>query len=458
MKTISNVIRKHVYMVVLTKQRSMKVRRSDPVLVHATGDDAATQEYYFLSNLDQNVAGLMKTVHVFSVPRETRIVDDVAALLRDSLSRVLSHYYPLEGRLAVREDGRLAVRRNDDRRRGVPFVEAVSDYELHQVVGDLAAAAPGAEFLGGDLVYVDNDMQNENALEAPLLTVQVTTFKCGGGFVLGLAMNHCLADGQSAAEFICSWAETARGVALSTPPYLDRTVQRARPIPTIDFRHDEFTEIEDVSGLAGIFDDEPFVYRSFTFDAAKLGRLKQAASDETKSSIFVALTAFVWVTRTRALRMLPEQKSKLLFAVDGRLRVDPPLPPGFWGNAITFACCISTASDLLSKPLSVAARSIRDAILRTDDAFIRSAVDYIELNSGARPSLTATTLVTAWNRLGFRAANFGWGEAIYSGPAELPQKEVAMFLRGMRDSQSIVLVIGMPVSCMQAFQETVDLV
>jgi len=431
----------------------MKVTRSDPVLVHATGDAAAaaTQEYYFLSNLDQNVAGLMKTVHVFSVPCETRI-DNVATLLRDSLSRVLSHYYPLEGRLAVREDGRLAVR-ND--RRGVPFVEAVSDYEL-QVVGDFAA--PGAEVLG-DLVYVD-DMQNENALEAPMLTVQVTTFKCGG-FVLGLAMNHCLADGQSAAEFICSWAETARGVALSTPPYLDRMVQRARPIPTIDFPHDEFTEIEDVSSLAGIFDNEPCVYRSFTFDAAKLNRLKQAASDEargTKSSIFVALTAFVWVTRTRALRMLPEQKSKLLFAVDGRLRVDPPLPPGFWGNAIIFACCISTASDLLSKPLSVAARSIRDAIFLTDDAFIRSAVDYIELNSGARPSLTATTLVTAWNRLGFRAANFGWGEAIYSGPAELPQKEVAMFLRGMHDSQSTVLVIGMPVSCMQAFQETVDLV
>lgn len=429
----------------------MKVTRSEPVLVHATGDAAVatTQEYYFLSNLDQNVAVLMKTIHVFSVSCETR-TDDVVTLLRDSLSRVLSHYYPLEGRLAVREDGKLAVRNNG---RGVPFVDAVSDYEL-RVVGD--SAAPGAEILG-DLVYVD--MQNDNALEAPMLTVQVTTFKCGG-FVLGLAMNHCLADGQSAAEFICSWAETARGVALSTPPYLDRMMQLARPIPTIDFPHNEFTEIEDVSGLAGIFDNEPCVYRSFTFDAGKLNRLKQAASDEaqgTKSSIFVALTAFVWVTRTRALRMLPEQKSKLLFAVDGRLRVDPPLPPGFWGNAIIFACCISTASDLLSKPLSVAARSIRDAILRTDDAFIRSAVDYIELNSGARPSLTATTLVTAWNRLGFRAANFGWGEAIYSGPAELPQKEVAMFLRGMRDSQSTVLVIGMPVSCMQAFQETVDL-
>ncbi|KAJ1276440.1 hypothetical protein BS78_05G214600 [Paspalum vaginatum] len=436
----------------------MKVTRSEPVIVHAAGDAGAAidEEYYFLSNLDQNVTVLMKTIHVFSTSGEKRH-DEIAPLLRESLSRVLGHYYPLEGRLAVRADGTLAVR-ND--RRGVPFVEAVSDdYELRQVVADAAATEPESEVLS-DLVYVDDQRDDhEDAMEAPLMTVQVTTFKCGG-FVLGIAMNHCLADGQSAAEFLCSWAEMARHATLSTPPYLDRSVQRARPMPRTDFAHDEFTEVDDVSGLAIVFGDEPCVYRRFTFDAGKLDRLRQAASDDaagTRCSVFVALTAFVWVARTRALRMLPEQKSKLLFAVDGRRRVDPPLPPGFWGNAIVFSCCISSAGDLLDKPLSAAARSIRDAIVRTDDAFIRSAVDYIELNRGARPALTATTLVTAWNRLGFCAADFGWGAAVHSGPAELPHKEVAMFLRGALDSQSAVLVTGLPLSCVQTFQEMVDI-
>ncbi|OEL26961.1 Omega-hydroxypalmitate O-feruloyl transferase [Dichanthelium oligosanthes] len=451
----------------------MKVTRSEPVLVHAAGDAAATvpaEEYYFLSNLDQNVAVLMKTVHVFNNPSpSTEARRDSAAaatLMRESLSTVLPSYYPFEGALAVRPDGRLAVR---NARRGVPFVEAAADYELQEVVtGDVSA--PGAAEVLADLVYVDDGVGgSENALEtaAPLLTVQVTTFRCGG-FVLGLAMNHCLADGQSAAEFLCSWAEAARGAPrLSTPPHLDRALQRARPVPTVAFPHDEFTEIEDVSGLAATFGDAPCVYRSFTFDAGKLERLKRAASGEdaaasttttatTSCSTFVALTAFVWVARTRAMRMRPEQKSKLLFAVDSRRRVHPPLPHGFWGNATVFACCISSAGDLLGRPLSAASRSIKDAIGRTDDAFIRSAVDYIELNRGALPSLTATTLVTAWNRLGFRAADFGWGPAVHSGPAELPQKEVVMILPGARDSQSKVLVVGLPLPCVQAFQEMVD--
>jgi omega-hydroxypalmitate O-feruloyl transferase len=441
----------------------MKVTRSEPVLVHASGDAAATvaEEYYFLSNLDQNVAVPMKTVHVF-----TSSADNAAALMRESLSRVLPSYYPFQGALAVRPDGRLAVRNG---RRGVPFVEASADGELRQVT-DGSVSAPGAAEALADLVYTVGTDDGETDREASsLLTVQVTTFKCGG-LVLGLSMNHCLADGQSAAEFLRSWAEVARGLPLSTSPFLDRTLQSARPVPTIVFPHDEFAEIEDVSGLAGMFggDDDPFVYRSFTFDAGKLESLKKAASDgdgagaaasattTTTCSTFVALTAFVWVARTRALRMRPEQRSKLLFAVDGRRRVDPPLPRGFWGNAVVFACCIADAGDLLGRPLSAAARSIQDAIARTDDAFIRSAVDYIERNRGARPSLTATTLLTAWNRLGLDTADFGWGQAVHSGPAELPQKEVVMILGGGRDSQSKVLVIGLPLSCVQTFEEMVD--
>ena len=147
-----------------SEREAMKVTRSAPVMVHAAGDDAgaaANEEYYFLSNLDQNVTVLMKTIHVFSMSGEKRNhVREVAPLLRESLSRVLRHYYPLEGSLAVRADGTLAVR-ND--RRGVPFVEAVSDdYELRQVVAAVAATEPGAEVLAG-LVYVGDDQEQRVA-------------------------------------------------------------------------------------------------------------------------------------------------------------------------------------------------------------------------------------------------------------------------------------------------------
>ncbi|XP_020165075.1 fatty alcohol:caffeoyl-CoA acyltransferase-like [Aegilops tauschii subsp. strangulata] len=427
----------------------MRVTRAEPVLVHAAGDVPAADEYYFLSNLDQNVAVLMKTVHVFS---PSRARDDAAAVIMDALGRVLVHYYPFQGSLVVSaDDGRLSVR-ND--RRGVPFVVADADCELKEV-GDVVLSAPDAAAVQEQLVFVgrsNSEEKEDDELGAPLLSVQVTRFRCGG-FVLGLAMNHCLADGVAAAEFLRSWAEMARGVPLSSPPFLDRTVLRARTSPTVAFPHEEFAEMEDVSGLAGLR-EEPRVHRAFAIDADRLARLKRQAC---ACSTFVALTAFVWRATSRAMRMRPEQKSKLMFAVDGRWRVDPPLPRGFCGNAVVFACCVSTAGDLLGGPVSAAARWIQDAIRRTADAFIRSAIDYVEVDGGRAPSMTATTLVTAWNRLGFHAADFGWGEAAQSGPAELPRGEVVMFMRDVRDG-SIVVLLGLPRSCMQEFQDMVDLI
>ncbi|KAJ6873953.1 hypothetical protein NC651_032713 [Populus alba x Populus x berolinensis] len=50
-----------------------------------------------------------------------------------------------------------------------------------------------------------------------------------------MSINHCMADGISAMEFIKSWAETARGMPLTTKPVLDRSILRSRQPPKIDF-------------------------------------------------------------------------------------------------------------------------------------------------------------------------------------------------------------------------------
>lgn len=170
----------------------------------------------------------------------------------------------------------------------------------------------------------------------------MTRFKCGG-YSIGLALNHCMSDGVSAVQFLHSWAETTQGLPLSTSPFIDRTIQKARQPPKIKFPHHEFTEIDDISDLAGLYNSEPIEYNAFTFDEKKLSRLKQIAVEDgvvENCTSFVALSAFVWRTRTQALKMGPDQQTKLLFSIDGRSRVKPPLPNGFWGNAIVLACCM----------------------------------------------------------------------------------------------------------------------
>jgi omega-hydroxypalmitate O-feruloyl transferase len=296
--------------------------------------------------------------------------------------------------------------------------------------------------------------------------LQVTRFKCGG-FALGLAMNHCMFDGLGAMEFVNSWAETARGAAeLTVPPFLDRTLLRARDPPVISFEHHEFEEIPDVSDTAALYADQDLLYRSFCFDPDRLERVRALAlagagaenGDDLvggRCTTFEALSGLVWRARTRALGLAPEQRTKLLFAVDGRRRFEPPLPRGYFGNGIVLTNAVATAGELLSSPPSRAAGLVQAAVRMVTDGYMRSAVDYFEATR-ARPSLASTLLITTWSRLAFHGADFGWGAPAMSGPVTLPEKEVILFLAHGEERKSINVLLGLPASAMDAFQELMD--
>ena len=129
----------------------------------------------------------------------------------------------------------------------------------------------------------------------------MTKFKCGG-FVLGLAINHCMFDGVGAMQFVNSWGETARGLPLSLPPALDRAVLRARDPPQVEFPHHEFAQITDDDDEEDDGDDEeesdsPLLHRSFRFTPASIARLKAAVALEGRAcTTFEALAGFVWST------------------------------------------------------------------------------------------------------------------------------------------------------------------
>ncbi|XP_026428265.1 omega-hydroxypalmitate O-feruloyl transferase-like [Papaver somniferum] len=105
---------------------------------------------------------------------------------------------------------------------GALFVEAEANLMLDEI-GDFTKPDPVTY---GELVY--RLLDPKNILQNPLLVAQaqVTKFKCGG-FVLGMSWNHFVADGISMTEFMKSWGEVTRGLSLSNPPFLDRTVLKA---------------------------------------------------------------------------------------------------------------------------------------------------------------------------------------------------------------------------------------
>ncbi|XP_008778437.2 omega-hydroxypalmitate O-feruloyl transferase-like [Phoenix dactylifera] len=401
---------------------------------------------YYLSNLDQNIAVIVQTVYCFKSDDKGK--ERVAEVIKEALAKVLVQYYPLAGRLTISSKGKLIVNCTGE---GAVFVEATADCEMEDI-GDITKPDP---MTLGKLVY--NIPGAKNILEIPPLVAQVTNFKCGG-FILGLAMNHCMFDGLGAMEFVNSWGETARGLPLAVPPFTDRRVLEARNPPLITFPHHEFAEIEDISDTCNLYQEE-MLYKSFCFEPDKLERLKRKAMEEgalKKCTTFEALSGFVWKARTGALKLQPDQKTKLLFAVDGRSRFNPPLPKGYFGNGIVLTNSLCSAGELMERPLSFAVGLVQKAVNMVTDEYMRSAIDYFEATR-ARPSLTSTLLITTWSRLSFHTTDFGWGEPIQSGPVSLPEKEVTLFLSHGKERKSINVLLGLPGPAMLKFQELMEI-
>lgn len=422
-------------------QSTLIINQGEPTRVPPA--EETEKGHYFLCNLDQNIAVTMRTIYFYK--SEERGNEEAPEVIKESLSRVLVHYYPLAGRLTVSSEGKLIV---DCTGEGPLFVEAEAGCSMFEMLG-MARANP---MVLKDLVY--EVPEAKYILETPIFTVQVTKFNCGA-FAVGIAMNHCMADGISAVEFINSWGETARGLPVTIPPVLSRTLLKARDPPKIESPHNEFLEIEDMSNTHELYNNEEMMYKSFFFEPEKLARLKNKAMEDgvlTKCTTFEALSGLVWRARCKALGMSPNQQTKLLFAVDGRSRFNPPLPKGFFGNGIVLTNSLCKAGELVENPLSHAVGLVQDAVKLVTDSYMRSAIDYFE-KTRARPSLNATLVITAWSRLSFHTTDFGWGETIYTGPVGLPEKEVALFLPYGEDRKGISIHLGMPASAMKILEE-----
>lgn len=422
-----------------------EVKLHEPMLVQPLeGAPQSQYDAYFLTNLDQTVASMIPQVlYAFDADaNKPRTEFDPAMVMKEALQKVLVHYYPLAGRLCRCPQGKLIVHCNGD---GVLFVTADASIKISDL-GDLDQADPTTL---QRFVY-PLDPVAEYSL---LLTLQVTKFKCGG-LLLGMVLQHCMLDAIALAEFVNSWAETARGVPLSTPPVLDRSFLKARAPLRITYPHTEFLHIKDLSLSQNL--SHNFVHRSFSFTEKSLEKLKKKALDDavlSKCSAFEALCAFVWRARTKAMGMKPEQMVKLIIGVDGRSQLEPAFPRGYMGNGIWFTCALASAGELEEKPLSHIVKHVQDAIAVVTDEYTRSQVDYIESEKLGMPATKASMMISAWYRVPFYDADFGWGAPKHVGPVVVTFNELACLLSSGKGSKGINMVIGLPFEAMEKFDE-----
>ncbi|RRT72596.1 hypothetical protein B296_00031271 [Ensete ventricosum] len=399
------------------------VEQGEPTLVPPAEETA--KGLYFLSNLDQNIAVIVRTVYCFRSQEKGN--EEAARVIKAALAKVLVHYYPLAGRLAISDEGKLIV---DCTGEGAVFVEAEADGEMEDV-GDITKQ-PKPDTLGKLVYTIPGHYVQERGIH-PLTSRQPLHDGWAGSDGVRQLLGR---NGTRPADI---------GAAVRRPHRSRVSKSSCRQLPPPRVRGDR----------------RRLRYRSFCFEPEKLGLVKRRALEDgalAKCTTFEALSGLVWRARTEALRLQPGQKTKLLFAVDGRSRFDPPLPKGYFGNGIMLTGCLSTAGELLGRPLSFAVGLVQDAVKTVTDEYMRSAMDYFEATR-ARPSLTATLMITTWSRLSFHTTDFGWGEPVQSGPVTLPEKEVILFLSHgkERKRKSINVLLELPSSAMARWQDLMEI-
>ncbi|KAG6421470.1 hypothetical protein SASPL_118023 [Salvia splendens] len=141
------------------------------------------------------------------------------------------------------------------------------------------------------------------------------------------------------------------------------------------------------------------------------------------------------------------------------VRLQPPLPPGYFGNAVYKASDIALSGEVESKPLNFTIGKIREAVARMDDEYLRIAIDYLGVEGGLHPNARGTGLykspnlgITSWARLPFYEVDFGWGRPFYVGLGALPAEGHLIVMPTPVNDGSLALAIVLPEEQMKVFE------
>ncbi|KAJ3684436.1 hypothetical protein LUZ61_013600 [Rhynchospora tenuis] len=378
-----------------------------------------------------------------------------AERMKSALAKVLVPFYPMAGRLGRDIDGRVDINCNGE---GVLFVEAEANGEID----DFGDFAPTMELkrLIPKVEYTDD------ISSFPLLVLQVTYFKCGGA-ALGVGMQHHVADGYTGILFINTWSDMTRGLPLTLPPFIDRTLLRARDPPTPSFPHVEYHTppqmLNTPTTTSALTKSTPDVsVCMFKLTQSQLLQLKTKLPENSpKFSTYALLAGHVWRCACLARNLSAEQETKLYIAADGRSRLNPPLPDGYFGNVIFTATPIAKAGEVASSA-QAAAGKIQETMARMDNEYMKSALDYLELQpdlskliKGPHTFRCPNIGITSWSRLPIHDADFGWGRPIFMGPGGIAYEGLAYVLPSPVGDGSQSVAISLLSEHMERFQKLI---
>ncbi|KAF3566139.1 hypothetical protein DY000_02011078 [Brassica cretica] len=323
----------------------------------------------------------------YRVPELTR--SNLISKLKSSLSATLHHYLPLAGRLVWNPtDTKPSIVYSPDEKDAVYVTVAESNGDISRLTGDEPRTATEFHPLVPELPVSDES--------ARALAVQITFFP-NKGFSLGVTAHHAVLDGKTTAMFLKAWALNCKQEHDPLPhdltPSMDRTVEIGADIVRVTYR--------------------------LTRD--NIQKLREGVETESKAGVELRLSTFV-ITYAYVITCLvkarggdPTRRVCIGFASDFRSRLNPPLPPTYFGN------CIVGAGDFDAKA---------EPILEEGEGFVSAVESLSGWVNGLCPENIEKSMLSPFEafkrmepgrqmisvagstRLGIYGSDFGWGKPV----------------------------------------------
>ncbi|KAK4778168.1 hypothetical protein SAY87_018355 [Trapa incisa] len=409
------------------------------------------------------------------------------SLIRLGLSRALTYFPPLAGRLITDHKGHVYITCNDA---GAELLHARAD---NMSVADILLPKHVPKSVN-KLFALDRTVSYEGHFK-PILAVQVT--ELSDGVFIGCSVNHAVMDGTSFWNFFNTFADVCRdGVrrVSSVPDFSRESVLISPAIlklpdggPTVSFNQNEslkerifsfsresILQIKDKVNVTqygngsvdaveilGKLGNDPYYYAS----SGKLGngavsRREGNFETERQISSFQSLCALLWRSITRARRLLPNKTTTLRMAVNVRHRLEPKLEMSYFGNAIQSVPVQAAAGDVLSRGLRWCAERLNEGVAAHGDGAVRRLLEDWKREPRCFPLGNpdgASITVGSSPRFPMYENDFGWGRpmAVRSGRANKFDGKISAF-PGREGDGSVDLEVVLAPDTMEAVECDVE--
>ncbi|XP_059302764.1 phenolic glucoside malonyltransferase 1-like [Lycium ferocissimum] len=361
----------------------------------------------------------MRRIHFYKLPiSKTSLIRSIIPSLINSLSLALKHCIPLAGYVVcpLNSYGYPELRYVTGDSVFVTFCE--TDMDFNFLVGNHPRNAKDFYHLVPQLA---EPKHAPGVQLAPVLAIQVTLFP-NHGISIDFTHHHVVGDGRSLAGFTKSWALLNRfggneQFLADESPYYDRSIVKdpyGIGMSILDEMKKKKLEMCDI-----VTPPDDKVRATFIVVRKDIEKLKNLILSRRPSlthvTSFTVTCAYVWTCLIKSEAAIGEKIDEngmefFMCAADCRTRLDPPLPPTFFGNCIMPYIGKTRHADLVGKEgFTIAVELIGETIKKKmkDEEWILKGdwyfKDYSTLDENRALSVAGSPNFDLY------AVDFGWG-------------------------------------------------